>query len=79
MFKTKLKIDGMMCEMCEKHVNDEICKAFNVKKVTSSCSTGETVIISQERIPDDKIRCVINETGYIILEVQCEECSDTIE
>ena len=36
MTKTVLKIDGMMCGMCESHVNDAIRKAFPVKKVTSS-------------------------------------------
>ena len=28
MTKTTLKIDGMMCGMCESHVNDAIRKAF---------------------------------------------------
>ena len=32
MTKTTLKIDGMMCGMCESHMNDAIRKAFNVKK-----------------------------------------------
>ena len=30
MFKTVLKIDGMMCGMCEAHVNDAIRKAIPV-------------------------------------------------
>ncbi|EKC59112.1 Copper chaperone, partial [human gut metagenome] len=38
MVKTTLKIDGMMCGMCESHVNDAIRNAFPVKKVTSSHS-----------------------------------------
>lgn len=36
MVKTVLKIDGMMCGMCEAHMNDLIRKNFKVKKVTSS-------------------------------------------
>ncbi len=28
MVKTTLKIDGMMCGMCESHVNDAIRNAF---------------------------------------------------
>lgn len=51
MVKTTLKIDGMMCGMCESHVNDAIRNAFPVKKVTSSHSKGETVIISVEGFP----------------------------
>ena len=48
MIKTTLKIDGMMCGMCESHMNDVIRKNFKVKKVTSSARDGETVIISEE-------------------------------
>jgi len=32
MMKITLKIDGMMCGMCESHVNDTLRKAFPVKK-----------------------------------------------
>ncbi len=31
--KTTLKISGMMCSMCEAHINDTIRKAFKVKKL----------------------------------------------
>ena len=30
------KIDGMMCGMCESHMNDMVRNNFKVKKVTSS-------------------------------------------
>ena len=36
MVKTILDIDGMMCGMCESHMNDAIRNAFEVEKVTSS-------------------------------------------
>ena len=36
MYETKVKIDGMMCGMCESHINDTIRKAVPVKKVSSS-------------------------------------------
>lgn len=32
MVKTIVGIDGMMCGMCESHVNDVIRKSFDVKK-----------------------------------------------
>ena len=36
-----LKVDGMMCGMCESHVNEAVRKAFpKAKKVTSSHSKG---------------------------------------
>ena len=37
MYKTTLKIDGMMCSMCEAHINDVIRKNMKeAKKVSSS-------------------------------------------
>ena len=48
MIETIVKVDGMMCGMCEGHINDAIRSHFPVKKVSSSHSKGQTVIRSQE-------------------------------
>lgn len=64
MFRITLKIDGMMCGMCEAHINDEIRKSFKVKKVTSSHTRGETVIISETDIPDISLKSAVSQTGY---------------
>lgn len=32
MIKTTVGIDGMMCGMCESHVNDAIRKSFDIKR-----------------------------------------------
>ena len=42
MIQTIVKVEGMMCGMCEAHVNDAIRKAVPAKKVTSSHKKGET-------------------------------------
>lgn len=72
MTKTTLKIDGMMCGMCESHVNDAIRNAFEVKKVTSSHSKGETVIVSEEPLDNDRIEETIKSTGYTLKGVETE-------
>ena len=59
-------VDGMMCGMCESHVNDAVRTAFPVKKVSSSHGAGKTVIVTEEEIPDEKIREVIDNTGYTV-------------
>lgn len=64
MIKTTLKIDGMMCGMCESHMNDVIRQNFKIKKVTSSARDGETVIISEEPIDIPWAKKVIHEIGY---------------
>lgn len=68
-----LKIDGMMCGMCESHVNDVIRKNFKIDKVTSSHSKNETKIITDEDISFEKLKEVINPTGYKILDYKIEE------
>ena len=59
MIKTTVKVDGMMCGMCESHVNDAVRKAFHVDKVTSSHSKGETVIISEGPVDEAKLKTAI--------------------
>lgn len=72
MIKTTLKIDGMMCQMCEAHVNDAIRAAFDVKKVTSSHSKGVTEIISENELDKEKIREAIKNTGYTLGDISEE-------
>lgn len=64
MIKTVLKIDGMMCGMCESHINDAVRREFKVKKVSSSHIKGETVIVSESELDENKLREVIGGTGY---------------
>lgn len=66
MIKTTLKVKGMACGMCEAHINDEIRKNFNVKKVSSSHTKGETVIISEEPVDEDVLKSVIAAKGYTV-------------
>lgn len=72
MVQTTLKIDGMMCGMCESHINDAIRKEFPVKKVTSSHSKGTCVILSEEPLDEARLRDTIDATGYTLLDVQSE-------
>ncbi len=64
MVKTVLNIDGMMCGMCESHMNDLMRNKFNVKKVTSSAKKGETVVISKEDLDMAQVEKEISEIGY---------------
>ena len=66
MIKTTLKIDGMMCGMCESHVNDAVRKAFPVKKVTSSHGKGQTVILTEQDLDEQAVRDAVNATGYTV-------------
>ena len=72
-YRYTLKINGMMCGMCEAHVNDVIRKNFNVKKVTSSHSKNQTIIISDNELDEEQLKSKIGETGYIVEEVKKED------
>ena len=58
MIETILKVDGMMCGMCESHVNETVRKTADVKKVTSSHTKGETVILSEQELDIDALSLI---------------------
>ena len=72
MTKTTVKIDGMMCGMCESHVCDAIRGAFDVKKVRASHKTGLLEIVTQEALDEGAVRKALEPTGYTVLEVSSE-------
>ena len=72
MIRTIVKIEGMMCGMCEAHINDAIRAAFPVKKVSSSHTKGETVILSEAPLDSEKLRQAVDATGYAFVSVSEE-------
>lgn len=64
MYKVTLGIEGMMCPMCEAHVNDCLRKAFNPKKVTSSHKDNNSIMILKDEVTEEDIKKVIDPTGY---------------
>ena len=73
MLKITMEIDGMMCGMCESHINDAIRREFKVKKVTSSHTKRQTVILTEKPIDEDRLRKVIDETGYKVMSIETVE------
>lgn len=73
MLKITMEIDGMMCGMCESHINDAIRREFKVKKVTSSHTKKQTVILTEKPLDEDKLRKVIDETGYKVISIETAE------
>lgn len=64
MVKITVGIEGMACGMCEAHINEAVRNAFPVKKVTSSHTKKQTVIIAENDIPEEKLKSVITKAGY---------------
>lgn len=71
MIKTTLKIDGMMCSMCESHINNVIRKAVpGAKKVTASHTKGEASFLSEEAVDEKLLKDAIAATGYTCRSVE---------
>ena len=65
MIKTTVKIDGMMCGMCEAHISDTIRKAFpDAKKVSASRKNGEATFLTENAIDAKVLQTAIENTGY---------------
>ena len=72
MIKTVLKIDGMMCGMCESHMNDVVRKSCSPKKVNSSAKSGETVVISEAPLDIPYLKQQIKDIGYELVSYTSE-------
>ena len=72
MVKITLSIEGMACGMCEAYINEAVRNAFQIKKVSSSHTKKQTVIIAEKDIPEQELENVIAKAGYDAVAVSSE-------
>ncbi len=73
MVKTTIRIDGMMCGMCEAHMNDAIRRVVpDAKKVKSSHKKGITTFQSENEVSEEILKNAVDETGYTFVSVSVE-------
>lgn len=72
MVKLTVGIEGMACGMCEAHINEAVRNAFQVKKVTSSRTKKQTVILAKQDIPEQELKDVVAKAGYDVISVYSE-------
>lgn len=72
MVKITVGIEGMACGMCEAHINEAVRNAFRVKKVTSSHTKKQTVILAEQDIPEEELNNVVAKAGYEAISVNSE-------
>ena len=72
MWKYTVEVNGMMCGMCEAHINDAVRKACPVKKVHSSRAKCQTVVLSEAELDPETIAAAIRSTGYEVGTIQKE-------
>ena len=72
MWKYTIEVTGMMCGMCESHVNDAVRKAFPVKKVTCVPEQKRNYGDNGNRTDEAALRAAISATGYDVGAVRKE-------
>lgn len=72
MWKYTVQVSGMMCGMCESHVNDAVRKAFPVKRVASSRSKSETTVLAERELDEGALRAAVSAAGYEVGEIRKE-------
>lgn len=72
MIKITVDVEGMACGMCEAHINDAVRNEFRVKKVKSSHKKKQTVIITENDIPDMELKRIIQKSGYEAVKITHE-------
>ena len=71
MIKTTLKIDGMMCGMCEAHICDTIRNAVpDAKKVAASRGKKEASFLTEDIVDKERLKAAIDATGYTCMSVE---------
>ena len=61
--ETIIKVDGMMCQMCVKHVKEAILKVNNVTGVEIDLKKKKVAILGDELNLDDIFK-VVKDAGY---------------
>ena len=73
MTRTIIGVDGMMCSMCEAHINEAVRKAVpEARKITANRGKKQTEIISEGAVDTEKIKAAIEATGYTYLGAESE-------
>lgn len=59
-----LTVEGMMCGMCEAHVNDALRKVPGVRRASASRAKKQAVVECGDGVTDEALLQAVNETGY---------------
>ncbi len=79
MYRTVLVIDGMMCTMCEAHVNDIVRKTCPGASVRSDHKKGEVVITSKDKPDTEAVGKAATAMGYKVVSASIEEVEEERE
>jgi copper chaperone len=61
---TELRVDGMTCENCVRHVREALEKIEGVDRVDLDLATGQAVVEHEDAVPPEKLVLAIEDEGY---------------
>lgn len=68
--KEEIKVEGMMCENCVKHVTKALEGIDGVEKANVSLENKNAIIETSKDISDDEIKKAVDEAGYKVTEIK---------
>ena len=63
-YNAKVKISGMKCMMCVKHVSNSLEAVKGITKVEVSLSDGTADIVSTRPLSDEELKSAVVASGY---------------
>lgn len=72
MIRTTLGIEGMMCGMCEAHINDAIRRSFDVRSAKSDRRRKRCVVVSEGELDRQRVARVVGDLGYDLVSMESE-------
>lgn len=68
----EIKIGGMSCENCARHVREALFKLEGVQKVSINIEGGQALVEASGALDEAEIRQAIEEEGYEVQAISSE-------
>jgi Cu2+-exporting ATPase len=68
--KETVKIEGMMCPMCEKHVKEGLEAVEGISSAEASHDAGTAVITADRDVPEAEIKKAVEDAGYKFIGIE---------
>lgn len=65
-----LKIEGMVCGNCVKHVSKALMEIEGISDVTVQLEAKTALIQMSHTVPDDRLKTAVEDAGYQLVSVQ---------
>lgn len=68
--KTTIKVEGMSCAHCVKHVTNALTELDNVSNVVVNLDTATAVFESSAVVTDEVIKAALDDAGYDAVKIE---------